>query len=224
MGRGLKGACAFVAKACFGGLLLLVPVYLSFLLLQKATRSLVDVVKPIAKLLPDWLPAENLLSLLLVLIVCFLVGATIRTAPGEALRDKVENVLFAKLPGYALFRSLAQQLAGGRDEHIWKPAMVEIEEALVPAFIIEEFEDGRFTVFVPSAPTPLTGAVYVLSPDRVHPLDVPFAQAVKALAQWGSGSRELVNAMSAQGRPLDDRCAAGEPRSMMGRRSPCLCD
>jgi hypothetical protein len=34
---------------------------------------------------------------------------------------------------------------------------VEIEEALVPAFIIEELDDGRFTVFVPSVPTPFAG-------------------------------------------------------------------
>ena len=43
----------------------------------------------------------------------------------------------------------------------------EIEDALVPAFIIEELEDGRLKIFVPSAPTPLAGAVYILSADRV---------------------------------------------------------
>ena len=37
-------------------------------------------------------------------------------------------------------------MAGSDEEHVWKPALAEIEEALVPAFIIEEFEDGRFTV------------------------------------------------------------------------------
>ena len=57
---------------------------------------------------------------------------------------------------------------------MWKPAMAEIEDALVPAFIIEEFEDGSFTVFVPSAPTPISGSVYILTPERVHPIDVPF--------------------------------------------------
>ena len=57
-------------------------------------------------------------------------------------------------------------------------------------------EDGRFTVFVPSVPTPLAGAVYILSRDRVHPLDVPFAQAIKSVSRWGSGSRDLVAAMT----------------------------
>jgi uncharacterized membrane protein len=76
-----------------------------------------------------------------------------------------------------------------------QPALAEIEEALVPAFIIEELEDGRFTVFVPSVPTPLAGAIYILSRDRVHPLNVPFTQAIQAVSRWGSGSKDLVAAM-----------------------------
>jgi uncharacterized membrane protein len=76
--------------------------------------------------------------------------------------------------------------------------MAEIEEALVPAFIIEELDDGSFTVFVPSVPTPLAGAVYILPADRVHPLDVPFTQAIRAVARWGSGSKDLVAAMRGQ--------------------------
>ncbi|HKF55632.1 MAG TPA: hypothetical protein VKJ45_09320 [Blastocatellia bacterium] len=73
--------------------------------------------------------------------------------------------------------------------------MAEIEDALVPAFIIEELEDGRFTVFVPSVPTPLTGAIYILSPHRVHPLNISLTHAIKAVSRWGSGSKGLVAAM-----------------------------
>jgi uncharacterized membrane protein len=86
-------------------------------------------------------------------------------------------------------------LAGEDQDKAWKPALAEIEEALVPAFIIEELEDGRFTVFVPSVPTPLAGAVYVLVPERVHPLDIPFTQAIRAISHWGAGSKTLVSAM-----------------------------
>ena len=93
-------------------------------------------------------------------------------------------------------RSLTQRLAGKDDqENVWKPALAEIEEALVPAFIIEELPDGRFTVFVPSVPTPFAGAVYILTPERVHPLDVPFTQAIQSISRRGSGSKELVAAM-----------------------------
>jgi hypothetical protein len=41
-------------------------------------------------------------------------------------------------------------MSGRSRENTWRAALVEIEDALVPGFIIEEFEDGRYTVFVPS--------------------------------------------------------------------------
>jgi uncharacterized membrane protein len=189
----------FVVRALVAGLLILVPFYLAVLLLLKATQSVVALVKPFAMLLPDWFPAEHVLSLLLVLIVCFLVGVAVRTPTGRAIRERIEKTLFERLPGYALLRSLTQRLAGQGEENVWKPALVEIEDALVPAFIIEELEDGRFTIFVPSVPTPFAGAVYILSPERVHPLDIPFTQAVQSVSRWGSGSKDLVAAMETKG-------------------------
>jgi uncharacterized membrane protein len=182
----------------FGGLLVVVPLYLSVLLLLKAMQSVVGLVRPIAMLLPEWFPAEHALSLLLVIILCFLIGAAVRTPAGRAIRERIEKSLFERIPGYALLRSLTQRIAGKDEERAWKPALVEIEEALVPAFIIEELDDGRFTVFVPSVPTPFAGAVYVLAPERVHPLDVPFTQALQSVSRWGSGSKELVAAMETE--------------------------
>ena len=179
----------------FGGLLVVVPLYLSVLLLLKAMQSVVGFVRPLAMLLPAWFPAERALSLLLVLIVCFLIGVAVRTAAGRAIRERIEKSLFERIPGYALLRSLTQRIAGKDEERAWKPALAEIEEALVPAFIIEELDDGRFTVFVPSVPTPFAGAVYILAAERVHPLDVPFTEALKSISRWGSGSKELVAAM-----------------------------
>lgn len=207
----MRQAAKFIGKALLGGLVILLPIYLCVLLLLKAMQSVERLVRPLAKLLPEWLPAEGALSLFLVLIVCFLVGVAVRTTAGRRLRERIEKTLFDRLPGYALFRGLTQQMAGAREEHVWKPAMAEIEDALVPAFIIEKFDDGRFTVFVPSAPTPFSGAIYVLGAERVHPLDVPFTHAIKALSQWGSGSKELVAAMSNQNRVIGKR-AHGEER------------
>jgi uncharacterized membrane protein len=185
----------FFLSSIVGGLLILAPIYLSALLLLKAMKAVASVVRPIAKLLPVWFPAERVLSLVLVLVVCFLIGAAVRTPRGRAVRERVEKSLFERIPGYALFRSFTQQLAGSHEEQVWKPCLAEIEEALVPAFIIEEFDDGRSTVFVPAAPTPFSGSIYILTPERVHPVDVPFTHAIKSLSRWGSGSKELVAAM-----------------------------
>jgi len=199
----MKQARPFVVTALISGLITVVPVYLAVLLLLKAMKSVLGLVSPFARLLPEWLPAANILALLLLLIVCFLVGVAVRTAAGRAARKRLEESLFSRLPGFSLLRSLTQQLTGRGDEKVWKPALVEIEDALVPGFIIEELEDGRLTVFVPSVPTPLAGAVYILDRDRVHALDIPFTQAVSTISRWGAGSGELVAAMHRGGRSPD---------------------
>ena len=185
----------FILGSLVRGLLIIIPLYLAVLLLLKAMKSLAGLVRPLASLLPEWLPAEKLLSLLLVLFVCFLVGAVVRTRAGRSARERIEKSVFEKIPGYELLRSLTQRMAGQDEESAWKPALVEIEDALVPGFIIEELEDGRLSVFVPSVPTPFAGAVYILDRARVHPLSVPFTQAIKVVSKWGSGSKELVAAM-----------------------------
>ena len=199
-GSKLKLVRSFVTSTLVGGLFIVVPVYLTVLLLLKGMKAVAAPVRPLASLLPEWIPAERLLSLLLVLFICFLIGAAVRTPAGTALLERVEVSFFRRLPGYELIRSLTQRLAGNVDEKGWKPVLAEIEDALVPGFLIEELDDGRLTVFVPSVPTPFAGAVYILVPERVHVLDVPFTQAIRTIARWGSGSRELVAAMqSAEG-------------------------
>ena len=184
-----------VIHALVAGVLFVAPIYLAILLLLKAMKSVAGVVRPLARLLPESFPAETVVSFLIVLMLCFLVGVVLGTPLGHAMRTRIENSLLQKIPGYHLFRSMSRQLAGQSEETSWKPALAEIEEALVPAFIVEELDDGRFTVFVPSVPTPLTGSIYILGAERVHPLNVPFTQAVKAVTRWGQGSKDLVAAM-----------------------------
>lgn len=188
----MKKALSSILNIVGSGFLLVVPVYLAVLLVLKAMASVAGLVRPLTRLVPDWLPAEKLLSLLLVLLICFLVGALVRTHGGKRGREFLEKTLFERIPGYATIRSLTHRMAGDENERVWKPAFAEIEEALVPAFIIEEFEDGRYTVFVPSVPTPFAGAVYVLDHNRVHPLDTSMTQALRVISKWGSGAKDLV--------------------------------
>jgi hypothetical protein len=75
-------------------------------------------------------------------------------------------------------------------------ALVEIEEALVPAFIIEEFDDGSSLCLCPRPDTSFR-SVYILTPERVHLLDIPFTTAIKSLSRWVP-VKELVAAMKSQ--------------------------
>src|SRR5436190_19474590 len=70
----MKKLSQFVINTLIGGLLIVLPIYLAVLLMMKAMASVANLLRPLSRLVPDWLPAEKLLSLLLVLLVCFLIG------------------------------------------------------------------------------------------------------------------------------------------------------
>ena len=70
-------------------------------------------------------------------------------------------------------------------------AVATIRDSDMLAFIVEEHDNGDFTVFVPSAPTPTIGSVHCMRPEKVRKLDVPMSAAVNSLMQWGIGSKEL---------------------------------
>ena len=59
----------------------------------------------------------------------------------------METSFFGRLPGYALFRGFTQRLAAEVIRTCGSRRSPKIEDALVPAFIVEELDDGRFTVF-----------------------------------------------------------------------------
>lgn len=187
---------AFITDAIISGLLVVVPLYLTGLLLLKVIQSLQQVLQPVESLLPDLIYGEYVLALLILLLLAFLIGVALQSSTGQRLSNKFQDKVLARIPGYTLFRGLTRQFTGSKDEKSWKPVLAEIEEALVPAFIIEELKDGRFTVFVPSVPTPLAGTVYILTPERVHKVDIPFSQAALVVARWGAGANEMIEALN----------------------------
>jgi uncharacterized membrane protein len=193
---GVKSFRAFFTDAVVSGLLVVVPLYLTGLLLWKLIQTLRRALEPVEELLPDLIFGEYLLAALILLLLTFLVGVALQTSVGRGISAWFQDKVFARIPGYSLFQGLTRQFTGNRDEKQWKPALAEIEEALVPAFIIEELDDGSFTVFVPSVPTPLAGTVYILEPARVHKIDISFSQAALVVARWGAGAKDLIAAMN----------------------------
>src|SRR5215467_8039017 len=102
----MKKLSAYLVRSFVAGLVILVPVYLSGLLLLKVMKAVAGLIRPLAKLLPKWFPGEDGLSVSLVLLTCFLVGVFAGTRAGRAARVWIETALFERIPGYTLFLSL----------------------------------------------------------------------------------------------------------------------
>jgi uncharacterized membrane protein len=191
----MKILIEFVKITLIGGLLVLLPIWLTVLLLLKAVNSALLVLRPAARLLPESVAHEDLAAFVLLLVICFVIGLMMRTQTARRFSQWQEQRIFERIPGYKLLRAMTRQLAGKKEENSFQPALVEMKGALQPAFIVEKHLDGQFTVFVSSSPTPLAGAIYILPPERVHPVDVSLSKAMLCIAKWGAGSGELLAAM-----------------------------
>jgi uncharacterized membrane protein len=183
-----------VGKTILAGLLVLAPIFLTGLLVTKGFEAVAGVVKPLRALLPHWIPNEEALSLLVLLMLCFLVGLALRTGLGRWIQQTLESNLLRRIPGYTQIRDLALQVAGDTQQKAWKPALVQFDDGLVQAFLVEECDEQLVTVFVPAIPSILTGDVFIMDRKRVHMLDIPFATAIKSISHWGAGSKDWIAA------------------------------
>jgi uncharacterized membrane protein len=193
----MRPIAEFMKTTLIGGIIIVLPVYIAVLLILKALQGLLAAVKPITAAIPGSVEFEEILAILVLAAICFIAGLIVRTRAGLRAKNAIERRVLQRLPGYTLLRGLAGRVTGQADEPSFAPALAEIEEALVPALIVEKLEDGSYTVLVPSVPTPMAGAIYILPPERVHPVDVPFTVALKVFSKWGTGAGEFVRAMQA---------------------------
>lgn len=191
----MKALAEFTRTTLIGGVLVLLPIYLAILLLLKALSAVMALVAPVTAQVPASVEFRQLIAILIVLGACFVAGIVVRTGPGGRGIQKLQRRLLEKIPGYKLLRSMIARLSGDETANAFEPALVELEEALVPAVIVEELPDGLFVVLVPSVPTPVSGALYILPAARVHRISVPLTQVMKVYSKWGEGAGELVAAM-----------------------------
>jgi len=194
----MKTLADFARTTLIGGILVLLPIYVAVMLMLKVLKGLMGLIAPVTAWVPASAEFRQVIAILIILAACLIAGLLVRTGPGARAIQELQQRVLEKIPGYSVLRSLMTRLSGDESSAAFEPAMVEIEEALVPAVIVEELSDGQFVVLVPTVPTPFSGALYVLPAARVHPVNVPLNQFLKVYSKWGEGAGELVAAMQSR--------------------------
>jgi uncharacterized membrane protein len=104
------------------------------------------------------------------------------------LPDGRKISLLTSLPQYHLMKSMAEGLAHLESASGLKPALVSIEDGWQIAYQIEQLENNWVVVFLPQAPTPMSGNIMYLPADRVRPLGINMMQAMSIVKAIGVGS------------------------------------
>lgn len=194
---------ALLRQTFMGGLFVVLPVTLLVMLLTRAIASIRAAMEPFAAVLPFEAQFPGLWAVLVLVVVSLLAGLLLQLRLVRGFATDVRRRLAEHFPFLELVRSFEESLLGKTADKPIKSALVEIEEALVPAFVAEELEDGRYVVFVPAAPNPTQGAIYILTRERVHLIDASVRQVARCVAHWGVGMEKLLNPVRKSAESVD---------------------
>ena len=200
----MKQIAEFLKTTVIGGLFVLLPVLLLYMLLAEALQIVVALAAPIADLFPIAAFAKAnapvLIALILIVGLSFLLGLALRSAALSRLGVWIEHTVLSRLPAYTVLKRLTKGFAK-EEAAAFKPGLLVSAEGWKDiVYVIEDHGDGKLTVLVPWAPTAFSGSVKVVSRDRVEMLDANLADVSKVLSLWGVGTRNLLGNVSSSGK------------------------
>ena len=179
-----------------GGLLFLLPLVLVVLLLSHALRFAGKAVGPISEFLTlDKVfgpAAEESLAVLILVFISLAAGLIARTRFGRDVMRWTENSFLGGLPQYRLVKSVAEGFAQIENAENLKPVLVNIEEGWQIGYLLESLQTGWVVVFVPQAPTPMSGNVMYLPEERVRPLAISMVETMSLVKHMGIGSSKAL--------------------------------
>jgi uncharacterized membrane protein len=189
----------FVKATLVGGLMFLVPVVLVLLVLRHAMGLAGKAAKPIAALLPvgdlAGLPVVTLLAITILLSIAFAAGLIARTSVGRRITRWFEESILGSLPQYRMVKSMAEGLTQIESGDGMRPVLMRTDECWQLGYWLEELPGGWVAVFLPAAPTPLSGNVVYVATERVRSLDLSMPEAMKLVKRVGIGSAAALRAV-----------------------------
>lgn len=194
----MRGVLGFVRTTVIGGIVFLVPVVLTIVLLKQGVDLAVAIVGPIARLVPlPWVSAAaaaTFAAVLSLLILCFLAGLVARTVMAGRLTGALEQRVLARFPVYGLIKSTAEGLVGWQQAEGLAPALLRFDDGWQIGFVTQRLGGGRAAVYVPDAPTPMTGAVFVMEDERIRPLGLSVPETLTMIRSLGAGAPAAIAA------------------------------
>lgn len=192
---------SFLVLTLLGGLAVVLPMTIFVFLLQWLVGVLDNIIAPLSRWLANYITVgehgADMLSLAIVLGVCFVIGLLVKTSIGRWIHTKVDGFFSRLAPGYSTIREMVTQVMGGDDNASLlngKVCRAYIMGAASPVsvtgIVTAEHASGDYTVYVPTAPIPTSGFVYHLPADCIVLLpEVSVEAAMRTVIACGSGSQ-----------------------------------
>lgn len=195
-----KGTAKFLKTTVLGGLVVLLPLALFYLVVSFLFYSVSGIVKPLLGLSDAYEAFKfpvlvDLFAFLFLLVLCFLIGLLVSTPFGQRWINRVERNILFKLPYYGTLREAVHQLLGNSNMNLFKVVLVDLysNDTLTTGFITDESDGEYVTVFIPTGPNPTNGFIYHVKLHQIRHVDVKTEEAMRSIIGVGTGSAKLLN-------------------------------
>ncbi|MGH9256527.1 MAG: hypothetical protein ACRD3C_18360 [Vicinamibacterales bacterium] len=177
----------FVKTTLIGGVLFLIPLVILTLILTHALRFVRRIIDPLV-IFPEHELASVAAAVVALVAASFVAGLVAHTTPGKRCSRWIEEHLLGGLPHYRMVKSMADGLMTIERAEDVQVVLANIEEAWQLAFVFERLPNGWLAVLLPQAPTPMSGTLMYLPPERVRPTGLTMTQAMLLVRRMGVGS------------------------------------
>jgi uncharacterized membrane protein len=200
----------FVKTTIIGGASFLLPVAIIIFVLSYALRLVRRIAEPISQslhldhLVGAGIGTVTILSVAVLVLISFAGGVVARTAAGRRITRWSESSFLGRFPHYQVLKSMAEGLAHIENARGLKPVLVNIEDAWQIGYLLEQLENDWVAVFLPQAPSPMSGNVMYMPVGRVRPLDITMVQAMSIVKAMGVGSSAALRGVDLRLPSADD--------------------
>jgi uncharacterized membrane protein len=184
---------AVLQRVIEGGVYVVLPLCMFVFVLASVYQTIYAVIEPLTSAVGIRFPV--LWALFALVLLSFVCGLLLHTHPGRGLVAAVRHWLGDHFPHLRALHQFEDDFLVKSGSKLIKAAFAAMDDALVPAFVLEELADANFVVFVPTAPDPSQGAIYVLPRERVHLIDAHAREVAACVRGWGVGTGELLERM-----------------------------
>ncbi len=184
----------FIINTLTGGVFFLLPLAVVFIILKKAQEIMSKLLKPVSDHLPDnmlGLDARQIISILVLIILCFMAGLLFRSKRIRGLIERLEDGYLSAIPGYTFVMTNVADKLHYKDDDTLIPVLVHQSESQIFGFLAEE-SDGLCSVYIPDAPNYKSGGVHIFKASAVQKLDVSASAVTKSLKTLGKDSIRLL--------------------------------
>ncbi|HMK17914.1 MAG TPA: hypothetical protein VK492_06945 [Chitinophagaceae bacterium] len=184
----MKWYQSLIKRVLNGIILFLLPVFLLLFILGKAITIVQKLILPIKK----YLPAERvfgvglltLISLVLILFICYLAGMLIERKKVKRLITKLEDKILVFIPGYSMIKAQTSEIVSEAVAH-WQPVLIGEDGDWKMGMLVDRQPDGLCMIFFPEPPDAKQGEMKLVHESKLKKLDMPVNKMIRIIRKYG---------------------------------------